>query len=76
MRITKKLKTFYIQTLGCKTNQSESDDIFNVLANKRYRSVELKNRPDFVILNTCTVTSLADKKARQLMGRVRKESPD
>jgi len=67
---------FLIYTLGCKTNQSESDYITSKLTGNGFRIVPLKEKPDFVIINTCTVTSASDSKARQLIRRVKQANPE
>ncbi len=69
-------KTFYIHTLGCKTNQSESENIRNNLIINGFNFVNLERKPAFIIVNTCTVTSAADKKARQIIKRTKRISPD
>ena len=65
-------KTFYIYPLGCKTNLSESDMIASALLNKGFVNVSLSEKPGFVIINTCTVTASADKKARQQIRKIKK----
>ena len=67
---------FSINTLGCKTNQSESDYIANCLVEKGYQFVSYNNRPQISIINTCTVTSESDRKARQLIRRIKQVNPD
>jgi threonylcarbamoyladenosine tRNA methylthiotransferase MtaB len=66
---------FSIYTLGCKTNQSESDCIASDLISRGFRIVSLKEKPDFSIINTCTVTSASDSKARQLIRRIKQSNP-
>lgn len=67
---------FSIYTLGCKTNQSESDYIASELISHGFELVSLKEKPDFSIINTCTVTSASDSKARQLIRRIKKSNPE
>ena len=67
---------FSIDTLGCKVNQSESDFISEELQKKGMEPVAYNDRPDFCIINTCTVTSQADRKARQLIRKIRSENKD
>ncbi len=62
---------FSIDTLGCKINQSESDLITRELLTRGLKLVSWKERPDACIINTCTVTSQSDRKARQLIRRVK-----
>jgi len=66
---------FSIYTLGCKTNQSESDCIASDLISCGFRAVSLNEKPDFSIINTCTVTSASDSKARQLIRRIKQSNP-
>jgi threonylcarbamoyladenosine tRNA methylthiotransferase MtaB len=66
---------FSINTLGCKTNQSESDYIASCLIEKGYQFVNYNNRPQISIINTCTVTSESDSKARQLIRRIKQVNP-
>ena len=67
---------FSINTLGCKTNQSESDYIKKELIDKGYSLVSYSDNPDFCIVNTCTVTSQSDRKTRQITRRIRLKNPD
>ena len=66
---------FSIYTLGCKTNQSESDCIAGDLISRGFRIVPLMEKPDFSIINTCSVTSASDSKARQLIRRIKQANP-
>jgi len=58
-----------ILTLGCKVNQSESSVIEGNLRKLGYSIVSLSERPDYSIINTCTVTSKSDYQSRQLIRR-------
>lgn len=58
-----------ILTLGCKTNQAESFHWEAFLGREGHRIVELEERPDICIINTCTVTAKADYQSRQLIQR-------
>ncbi|MFN3740409.1 MAG: tRNA (N(6)-L-threonylcarbamoyladenosine(37)-C(2))-methylthiotransferase MtaB [Thermodesulfovibrionales bacterium] len=60
---------FSILTLGCKTNQAESEHLLSSLLERGYEEVELKDRPDICIINTCTVTAKTDYQSRQLIRR-------
>jgi len=66
---------FSIYTLGCKTNQSESDCIASDLISRGFQIVSLKEKPDFSIINTCTVTSASDSKVRQIIRRIKQSNP-
>ena len=76
-------KTFSLITIGCKTNQSESDTIARKLSG--YGFVHIKpvlgtghdpaQLPDYIIINTCTVTAATDSKVRHALRTARKSSP-
>lgn len=61
--------TFAILTLGCRVNQCESVTIARELAAGGCVEVSFEESADFYIVNTCTVTALADKKSRQMVRR-------
>ena len=52
---------------GCKVNQYETNAIAQKFIEKGYTKVEFDERADIYIINTCTVTSMADKKSRQII---------
>lgn len=58
-----------ILTLGCRVNQSESYDLEGSLKENGVTIVDLKDNPDYCIINTCTVTSKSDYNSRQLIRR-------
>ncbi len=69
---------FIIHTIGCKTNQAESDDIARQLILKGCCQAGLTDSPDsidYIIINTCTVTSAADRKARHLIRKLQSAGP-
>lgn len=61
-----------ILTLGCKANQSESLEIETHLRSSGHTIVDLSERPDLCIINTCTVTAKSDNESRQLIRRAAK----
>lgn len=63
-------------TLGCKVNQYESDGIINALIARGHEVSAELCYADVYILNTCAVTSLAERKSRQLVTRARRFNPD
>ena len=65
---------FSINTLGCKVNLCESDDISRELTRLGFGMVGYSDDPDFCIINTCTVTAESDRKARQLIRRIKNAS--
>ena len=64
-----------IETHGCKLNQAESEALARALLRAGYRIVKANERPDVYILNTCTVTHVADSKARQALRAARRRNP-
>ena len=66
--------TFNIITLGCKVNTYESEYIYSLFIKKGF-SYEEKNA-DIYIINTCTVTNMADKKSRKTMNSIKKNNPN
>ena len=58
-------------TLGCKVNQYETNAMIEQFINKGYEIVEFEERVDIYIINTCTVTNMADRKSRQMLRRVK-----
>ncbi|OGQ91286.1 MAG: tRNA (N(6)-L-threonylcarbamoyladenosine(37)-C(2))-methylthiotransferase MtaB [Desulfobacula sp. RIFOXYA12_FULL_46_16] len=68
------MKTFFIQTLGCKVNQYESDGIASGLEERGW--TKGKKNADVVIVNTCAVTSKAAMQSRQAIRRLIRENPD
>lgn len=65
-----------LHNLGCKVNSYEMDVMSERLAEKGYSIVPFDEKADVYIINTCTVTNIADRKSRQMLHRARKENPD
>lgn len=63
-------------TLGCKVNQYETEAIKMQFINNGYEVISDKEFSDIYIINTCSVTSLADRKSRQYIRRVKKINPE
>src|SRR4051812_32100066 len=63
------MKTFSIQTLGCKVNQYESEQIATLLRARGMTAAESDQRADLRIINTCSVTVQAASKSRQSVRR-------
>ncbi len=61
-----------VLTLGCKTNQAESNYIKNAAVGSGHSIVTLKDSPDICIINTCTVTAKSDYQSRQIIRRALK----
>ncbi|WP_102407975.1 tRNA (N(6)-L-threonylcarbamoyladenosine(37)-C(2))-methylthiotransferase MtaB [Parabacteroides bouchesdurhonensis] len=62
-------------TLGCKLNFAETSTIGKVLAEQGVRKVRAGEKADICVVNTCSVTELADKKCRQAIRRINKQHP-
>ena len=69
-------KRFTIYTLGCKVNQYESDSMEDILKNKGAVCVAFDEPADIVIVNTCAVTNMAERKSRQILHRAKKINPN
>ncbi len=63
-------------TLGCKVNQYETQAIREDFENNGFFTVEEKEFADVYVINTCTVTNLADRKSRQYIRRMKRLNPD
>ncbi|MHB9092954.1 MAG: tRNA (N(6)-L-threonylcarbamoyladenosine(37)-C(2))-methylthiotransferase MtaB [Chloroflexota bacterium] len=59
-------------TLGCKVNQAETETVAAGLARAGFRRVEFGEVADVYVINTCTVTHIADRKSRQLVRQARR----
>ncbi|MCR6544940.1 tRNA (N(6)-L-threonylcarbamoyladenosine(37)-C(2))-methylthiotransferase MtaB [Dehalobacterium formicoaceticum] len=62
-------------TLGCKVNQNETDAIVSSLIQAGFQEVPFEEKADLYVINTCTVTHLADRKSRQMVRRAIKNNP-
>ena len=76
MSLELKNKRVYIHTLGCKVNQYESDAMMQSLIDEGCVRGSLEEGADIYIINTCSVTNIADRKSRQMIHRMRKLSPN
>ena len=61
-------------TLGCKVNQYESNAMAQNFIENGYEIVDVDNNPNIIIVNTCTVTNIADRKSRQLLRKVKEDN--
>ena len=68
--------TIAVDTHGCKLNRADSDDLIRNFINAGYRVVQPSEGPNIYVLNTCTVTHVADAKARQALRSVKKANPN
>lgn len=70
------MKSVALHNLGCKVNGYEMDVMQQMLQEKGYKIVSFDERADIYIVNTCTVTNIADRKSRQMLHRAKKKNPD
>ncbi len=61
-------------TLGCKVNQYETDAMEHLFRDVGYEVTDFENFADVYVINTCTVTSMSDKKSRQMIRRAKKHN--
>ena len=64
-------KTVAFYTLGCKVNQYETNAMEQQFIQNGYKIVENTEKADIYVINTCTVTNMADRKSRQMLRRVK-----
>ncbi|HWP62954.1 MAG TPA: tRNA (N(6)-L-threonylcarbamoyladenosine(37)-C(2))-methylthiotransferase MtaB [Candidatus Binatia bacterium] len=69
-------RTAAITNLGCRVNQAEMEAAVRLLRSAGVRIVDDDEPADLVLVNTCTVTAVADAKSRQMVRRARRRSPD
>lgn len=69
----KKTVSFY--TLGCKVNQYETNAMEQQFIKNNYEIVENTQKADIYVINTCTVTNMAERKSRQMLRRVKEINP-
>ena len=65
-----------LHNLGCKVNAYELEAIQQMLEQKGYEIVPFASGADVYIINTCTVTNIADRKSRQMLHKAKKMNPD
>ena len=70
------MKKVAFHNLGCKVNSYELDVMRQILSADGYEEVSFQDRADIYVVNTCTVTNIADRKSRQMLHRAKKQNPD
>lgn len=65
-----------LHNLGCKVNAYETEAMQQELEQLGYEIVPFSEKADVYIINTCTVTNIADRKSRQMLHRAKKQNPD
>ena len=76
MNREKKIIRVAFDTLGCKLNQAETEALTEKFMKSGYRIVNTEEEFDIYILNTCTVTHIADRKARHLLRMAHRRNPN
>ena len=67
---------FSFYTLGCKTNQYETQAMEQLLTDMGHKIVPFEQKADCNVINTSSVTAVADKKNRAVIRRCRRENPE
>ncbi len=70
------MKKVALHNLGCKVNSYEIDVMQQMLQKNGYEIVNFEQKADIYIVNTCSVTSIADRKSRQMLHKAKKNNPD
>ncbi len=65
-----------LHNLGCKVNAYETEAMQQLLEKAGYEIVPFGEKADVYVVNTCSVTNIADKKSRQMLHRARRQNPD
>ena len=70
------MKRAALHSLGCKVNSYETEAMQEMLSEQGYEIVAFEEPADVYVINTCSVTSMADRKSRQMLHRARKQNPE
>lgn len=70
------MKKAALHNLGCKVNAYETESMQQLLEGGGYEIVPFHQKADVYVINTCSVTNIADRKSRQMLHRARKMNPD
>ena len=70
------MKKVALHNLGCKVNSYETEAMSQLLANAGYEIVSFSEKADVYIVNTCSVTNMADRKSRQMLHKAKKMNED
>lgn len=65
-----------LHNLGCKVNAYETEAMQQILEEAGYEIVPFSEYADVYVINTCSVTNMADRKSRQMLHRAKKQNPD
>ena len=69
-------KTAALHNLGCKVNAYETEAMQQMLEEAGYEIVDFNEKADIYVVNTCSVTNMADRKSRQMLHRAKKKNPN
>ena len=70
------MKKAALHNLGCKVNAYETEAMQQLLEEAGYEIVSFHEKADVYVINTCSVTNMADRKSRQMLHRAKKMNPD
>ena len=70
------MRTIAFHNLGCKVNSYETDAMAQKSAEFGYEIVDFEQKADVYVVNTCSVTNIADRKSRQMLHKAKKTNPD
>lgn len=70
------MKKAALHNLGCKVNAYETEAMQQMLEKAGYEIVSFHDKADVYVINTCSVTNMADRKSRQMLHRAKKMNPD
>ena len=70
------MKTAAFYTLGCKVNQYETEAMSEIFSKNGYKIADFNEVCDVYVINTCTVTSIGDRKSRQMIRRAKHLNPN
>lgn len=70
------MKKAALHNLGCKVNAYETESMQQMLEAAGYEIVPFDQKADVYVINTCSVTNIADRKSRQMIHRAKKQNPD
>ena len=76
MKINDNYKSVAFLSLGCKVNAYETESMKEMFKNANYEIRQFNEAADIYIVNTCTVTNIADRKSRQMLHRAKKLNPE
>ena len=70
------MKNVALHNLGCKVNAYETEAMQHLLEEAGYEIVPFTQKADVYVINTCSVTNMADRKSRQMLHKAKKNNPD